>query len=78
MGVMTYTSSGTTGLMLENCPFCGGIASMETPMGEARARGCCTACGAKGPMAGTSDARAWNVAAAEEWNVWAVSRRRYP
>lgn len=61
-------------LSLEPCSHCGSRAvSLETPAGEARARGACASCGAKGPMAGLNDPRPWDRAAAEDWNRWSLA-----
>jgi hypothetical protein len=64
---------------LEPCPCCNSLSlSTETPSGESRARIACFSCGAKGPMVGLADPRPWDIAAAEEWNTWAMAKRHHP
>lgn len=61
---------------LEPCPICASMMiSLETPAGSSPARGACFGCGAKGPLVGPMDQRPWEVAATQEWNVWARARR---
>lgn len=61
---------------LEPCPCCGSVSiSLTTAPGESRACGSCFGCGARGPVSSMSDPRAWDVAAAEEWNLWSLAKR---
>lgn len=62
---------------IESCPCCdgAGLSVVQSASNRSKSMVQCRTCGAAGPTAALDDARQFDVAAVEEWNIWARARR---